>query len=138
MTPTGSTQIDAAFAVDFAERARVAMVARDVDALVDLATDDVIYDDMGADKSMEGKTEMARFVGSIYGAAVDLDVHVEGVFVGVDGETMAIRWRAIGRRADLDIPFELEFVNIYTIRDGKACRWTTIFRHMDWLGHIWP
>ena len=114
------------------------MAAREVETLVDLAADDVVFDDAGAANAIEGKSEMARMLKPIYEAATDLEVRHDGIFVGVDGESLATRWHITGQRVDADDPFEIEFMTIYKMRDGKVVRWTSIFRHMDWLGHIWP
>lgn len=138
MASTGATQIDAAFAVDFAGRLQAAMEAGDVAAIVALATDDVVYDDMGAANAIEGKPEFARLLKPIYGATEDLKFSLEGTFVAVDGESLAARWHVTGRRVDQDASVDIEFMTVYEMRDGKVCRWTSIFRHMDWLGHIWP
>ena len=133
-----ANRIDAAFAEEFVGRMSSALKALDVDALVDLATDDVIYDDMGADKAIVGKAEMATLLRPIWAAIEKMEIRPHGVFLGLDGESIAVHWHVDVQRADNDAPMEIEMIGVYTFRDGKACRWTSAFRHMDWLGHIWP
>jgi len=134
----GRAAIDGAFAADLLGKLQAAMSSRDVDRVLELTTADVVYDDMGDARAIRGREEMANLLRPILAQMTAFELELVDSFVGLDGAKVAAHWSATARRAQDDEPVPLEFVTIYTIRDGKIARFTIVFRHMGWLGSLWP
>ncbi len=130
--------VDEAFAADLLERIRAAMAARDIDAILELATDDVVYDDMGSQEAITGKAESGHLLRPILERLESPDVRLISSFIGLDGESVAARWKITADRRQGAEPVELDYMSIYTIREGKISRFTLIFRHPGWLGSLFP
>ena len=137
MAQAPSVQVDQAFAADFFERLRIALNAGDVDAIVDFATDDVVYDDVGEDDQVHGKQAMSELLSPLFGAMEAVKVELLDSFIAMDRPAIGANWRFTIQRPDVDT-LNIENMVVYTIRGGKACRWKTMYRHTNWMGDIWP
>ncbi|MCP3977639.1 MAG: nuclear transport factor 2 family protein [bacterium] len=124
-------------ATKFLEQLRVAISGRDVEDILKLMTDDIVYDDLGSDKATRGRSELANLFEPLFASMKSLDLRLTGVYLGVD-ETIGARWRYTALRKGDKEPIVFETASFYTMRDGKACEITVFFRHTDWLGDIWP
>ncbi len=135
MTYTEASRFEVA--TEFLEQLRVAISGRDVDDILNLMTDDVVYDDVGSDKAIRGKSDLGNLFEPLFASMESLDVRLAGVYLGVD-ESIGARWRYTALRKGDEEPITFETAGFYTMRDGKACEITVFFRHTDWLGNIWP
>ncbi len=110
---------------------------RDLDAMMELCSEDVVYQDAGPSSEM-GREEMRRLWTPIFAAMEHAQATVLNSFVGIDGDTVAAHWRYTFKHRDVVEPLEIETVAIYGFRDGLVSRWTSIFRNFDWMGDVWP
>jgi steroid delta-isomerase-like uncharacterized protein len=121
--------------------------ARDVDAIANLVTDDIVYDDPSMwGELVQGKDHFRANIAMVFRAFPDLTfVPSEWPpMVSMDGNHVAAPCRAIttftgdmrggpsrvalaGTGRNLDI----FCVDLYQFRDGKLCRWTALNQELE-------
>ncbi|MFL6090010.1 MAG: ester cyclase [Aeromicrobium sp.] len=121
--------------------------ARDVDAIADCVTDDIVYDDPGMyGELVVGKESFRANIEMVYRAFPDL------LFVpsewppmfSLDGTRVAAPCRAIttfsgdlsGGPSKLELagtnrPLDIFCLDLYQFRDGKLCKWTALNQEFE-------
>lgn len=127
---------EATTAVEANETAYIeAFLQKDLDALVDTMTEDVVWVDETFSDCIEGKAA----VRSMYSSVIRLgDPAVSGVldrFVSADGTRAASTWEWIGTNA-LGKSFDLPIVLIHEYRDGKIVKETAYYASPDAYGQL--
>jgi steroid delta-isomerase-like uncharacterized protein len=126
-----------AFAADFL----AAWNSRDVDALLALMTEDVVYDDSAWPAQMRGQDDVRAFLTAIWRAVPDLTFSfVEHPYVVPGKPKAAFHWRATGTfTGPLDPPgyaptgrsATWEGIDLQEYRDHRIARLRTEFDLMD-------
>jgi steroid delta-isomerase-like uncharacterized protein len=133
--------VDRAWVVEFAERWEAAWNSHQPDRLLELMTEDVVYDDSGWPTTMRGHADVREFVESAWRAMPDLEFRmVDGPFFA-DGEPkVAFYWKGEGTfTGPLDPPglaptgtrLEFEGFDLHEYRDGRVCRLRITFDMLD-------
>ena len=135
---SSSALIDAEFARAQLEQMRQMFDARDVEGLMALCTDDVVFDDMGSGNEIHGREEFRLLFGNLFSGMQRLTAALRESFLGLDGQSIAARWDFEVIMPDRPEPIAVQTASVYTCRDGKVAKWTIVFRNVDWLGDVWP
>ncbi len=134
---TAAEALTPAFIAEFLADLTKKIEARDVDAMVALCSDDVVYQDAGPSSEID-REEMRRMWTPVFAAMEHAEATVLDSFLGVEGDSVAAHWQLTFKRRDVLEPIQIESFAIYAFRDGMICRWTSIFRSFDWMGGLWP
>jgi steroid delta-isomerase-like uncharacterized protein len=136
--PTG---VDRAFLDEFIPRWEAAWNSHNPDRLLELMTEDVVYDDSGWPRTMRGHGDVREFLAFTWRALPDLEFHaVEGPFIAPDEPKAAFYWRGTGTlTGPIDPPgfaptgatCEFEGFDQHEYRDGKVSRLRIVFDMMD-------
>jgi steroid delta-isomerase-like uncharacterized protein len=136
-----SVEVDRSFVGEFVQRWEEAWNSHQVDRLLALMTEDIVYDDSGWPRTMRGHADVREFVESAWRAMPDLEFHtVEGPFLMDDQPKAAFYWRGTGTfTGPLDPPglaptgkrIEFEGCDVQEYRDGRVCRLRIVFDMMD-------
>ncbi len=129
------------FVVEFAGRWEAAWNSHEADRLLELMTEDIVYDDSAWPRTMRGHADVREFVESAWRAMPDLEFHmVEGPFLA-DGEPKAaFYWKGAGTfTGPLDPPglaptgsrIEFDGFDLQEYRDGRVCRLRIVFDMLD-------
>ncbi len=137
VTATAAEPLTPAFAADFLADLTKKIEARDIEAIMAMCSDDVVFQDAGPSSEID-REEMRRMWTPIFASMEHAEVTLLDSFLGVEGDTVAAHWRYRFRRHDLVEPIVIETVAIYAFRNGMIARWTAIFRNSDWMGDLWP
>ena len=130
--------LDQAFAEQFLQRYGEITPTRDIDAWLSQFTEDVVFDDAGAESAVVGRDQLGRFWQPLLDAMEHMESTVVQAFIGVDAPTVALLVRDRVKHRDHDAPLISESFEIYEFRGEKICRWTLVVRHMGWMGEIIP
>jgi steroid delta-isomerase-like uncharacterized protein len=136
-----SVEVDRGFVAEFTERWEAAWNSHQLDRLLELMTEDIVYDDSGWPRTMRGHADVREFVESAWRAMPDLEFRmVEGPYL-LEGEPKAaFYWKGTGTfTGPLDPPglaptgarIEFEGCDIQEYRDGRVCRLRIVFDMMD-------
>jgi steroid delta-isomerase-like uncharacterized protein len=111
------------------------------ESLLELMTEDVVYDDSGWPETMRGHAEVRRFVEHAWRAFPDLAFEMtDGPYIVPGAPKAAFYWRGTGTfTGPLEPPglaptgdrFEFEGVDTHDYRDGKVARLRIVFDMMD-------
>ena len=136
-TPATGHGVDPAFADEFGQKVIGAWNSHQPDQLLELLTDDVVYDDSGWPKQMRGHTDVREFLESNWRAAPDLTFEiVEGSLVDPAAPRTAHHWHATATDtgvwdppglAPTGRPMSFDGAAFYELRDGKACRVRVVY-----------
>ena len=129
--------------------------AHDLEAILALCTDDVVIEDPAMFGGIaRGQAEFREFTETFFAAFPDARFEPVGApALGLDGTTLAQRWRAtgtfsgsglVGWPAGSKIPsfaptgrsFEVEGVDLYEIRHGRVSRMRLFYDLFDWSQQI--
>ena len=124
--------VDMDFVAGFAERWEAAWNSHQADRVLELMTEDVVYDDDAWPRTMRGHADVREFLESVWRAMPNLEFEmVEGPFVR-EGEPVAtFRWKGTGTfTGPLDPPgfaptgarLEIDGFDLQEYRDGRVCR----------------
>jgi steroid delta-isomerase-like uncharacterized protein len=136
-----ATGVDRGFVVDFAERWEAAWNSHQPDRLLELMTEDIVYDDSAWPRTMRGHDDVREFLGAVWRAMPDLEFQMlEGPFL-LEGEPKAaFYWKGTGTfTGPLDPPgfaptgarILFEGCDLHEYRDGRVCRLRIVFDMMD-------
>jgi steroid delta-isomerase-like uncharacterized protein len=96
-TATGPETVTTEWAEEFLDRWIDAWNSRQSGLLLELMTDDVVYDDPAWPKTMRGHAEVRQFLDVLWSAFPDFTVErIGGPLVASDGPRAAFWWRAYG------------------------------------------
>ncbi len=115
--------------------------------VLELMTDDIVYDDSGAPHTMRGHVQVGEFLEFLFRAFPDFTVErVGGPLVAADGPRSAFWWRAHATNAGpLDPPGipptgmridKWEGADFHEYRDGKVARLWVVFDMANVLRQI--
>jgi steroid delta-isomerase-like uncharacterized protein len=138
-------------ALDWAARWLEAWNSHDLDALTELVTEDIVWEDPAMfGETVHGRAEFRAFTESFFQALPDVRFDpTESPYPALEGMKLAVPWRMTGtftgelawwgRRYGANPPafaptgrrVDLEGVDMYEFRDGLLARWTIVY---DLLG----
>jgi steroid delta-isomerase-like uncharacterized protein len=122
---------------EFAERWLAAWNSHQPERLLELMTEDIVYDDSAWPETMRGHSEVRRFLEHTWRAFPDMTFEpVGGALIAADGPRAAFWWR--GRATNtgpIDPPglpptgkrVEFEGADFHEYRDGKVARLRIVF-----------
>jgi steroid delta-isomerase-like uncharacterized protein len=126
---------------DFVARWEAAWNSHRPERLLELMTDDIVYDDSSWPRTMRGHGDVREFLESAWRAMPDLEFHMEeGPFVTENGTKAAFYWSGAGTfTGPLEPPgfaptgerVEFDGCDVHEYRDGRVCRLRIVFNMMD-------
>jgi steroid delta-isomerase-like uncharacterized protein len=127
--PTSAQKFDSAWVDAFVERWGNAWNAHDRAQVLELLTDDIVYDDSASPTTMRGKADVRELLDLTWRAFPDLTFElIAGPHIAGDGARAAYWWKATAtHQGPLDPPgfpatgkhIEFDGVDIHEYRDGK-------------------
>ena len=132
---TTAQTIDTAWVEEFEERWLAAWNGHEPDALLDLMTDDIVYDDSGWPETMRGKADVREFLEYTWRAFPDLTFEAVGP-PHLASNSAAFWWRGRGTHSGpIDPPgspptgevLDFEGADFHEYRDGKVARLRIVF-----------
>jgi steroid delta-isomerase-like uncharacterized protein len=140
-TTTAGETVSAEWVEEFVERWLAAWNSRQPERLLELMTDDIVYDDSAWQQTMRGHAQVRELLDYLWRAFPDFTVEgVDGPLVASDGPRAAFWWRAHGTNAGpIDPPgipatgkrIEFEGADFEDYRDGKVARLRIVFDMAD-------
>lgn len=135
------SSVTAVWIEEFGQRWGTAWNTHDPDQVLELLTDDIVYDDSAWPQTMHGKADVREFLEHSWRAFPDLTFElVAGPHAAGDGPRAAYWWKASAtHRGALDPPgipatgrrIEFDGVDIHEYRDGKVAKLRIIFNMND-------
>jgi steroid delta-isomerase-like uncharacterized protein len=136
-----ATGIDLDFLAGFAPRWEGAWNSHQPERLLELMTEDIVYDDSAWPTTMRGPAQVREFLDSAWGAMPDLEFEmVEGPFLHASEPVATFRWKGSGTfSGPLEPPgfaptgarVEFEGFDLHEYRDGRVCRLRIVFDMLD-------
>jgi steroid delta-isomerase-like uncharacterized protein len=133
--------VDRAFVEDFLPRWEAAWNSHEPERLLELMTDDIVYDDSAWPTTMRGHADVRAFLDSAWRAFPDLEFELnEGPLLHGSEPKAAFLWRGTGTHTGpLDPPgfaptgkrIDFQGVDFHEYRDGRVCRLRVVFDMMD-------
>ena len=141
MATTATTSIDTTWAGEFLERWSDAWRSHQPEQLLELMTDDIVYDDSAWPTTMRGKAEVREFIEHTWRAFPDMEFDgIGGPLVADDGPRAAFWWKGTGTNTGpIDPPgipatgkrIEFEGADFHEYRDGKVAKLRIVFDMSD-------
>jgi steroid delta-isomerase-like uncharacterized protein len=144
MAETATTQaqeLDQGWLEDFTRRWEAAWNAHDPAQLLELMTEDIVYDDSASPTTMRGHGDVRAFLDYVWRAFPDMRFEmVDGPYIAPGQPKAAFYWKGTGTHTGpLDPPgfaptgksVEFEGVDLHEYRDGRVCRLRIVFDMMD-------
>ena len=145
MTQTGATQceeLDREWLDDFTERWEAAWNSHEPEPLLELMTEDIVYDDSAWPRTMRGHADVREFLEFTWRAFPDLRFDMsDGPYMVPGRPKAAFHWRrgaarTAGRSTHPDSrrtgkQVEFEGADFHEYRDGRVCRLRIVFDMMD-------
>ena len=138
---TAAQTVSSEWVDEFAERWLEAWNSRRPERVLELMTDDVVYDDSGWPQTMRGHAEVREFLDFCWRAFPDFSVAaVGGPLVASDGARAAFWWSSrMTNAGPIDPPgipatgkvVEYEGADFHEYRDGKVARLRVLFDMAD-------
>jgi steroid delta-isomerase-like uncharacterized protein len=133
--------VDQAFVEDFLTRWDAAWKSRQPERVLELMTEDIVYDDSGWPTTMRGHDDVRAFLESTWRAFPDLEFEMtDGPFLHPGAPKAAFYWRGSATNTGpIDPPgfaptekrIEFEGVDVQEYRDGRISRLRIVFDLMD-------
>jgi steroid delta-isomerase-like uncharacterized protein len=133
--------VDRDFVAGFVPRWEAAWNSHEPDRVLELMTEDIVYDDSAWPQTMRGHADVREFVEHAWRAMPDLEFHViEGPFLLEGGPKAAFYWHGTGTfTGPLDPPglaptgarVEFDGFDLQEYRDGRVCRLRITFDMLD-------
>jgi steroid delta-isomerase-like uncharacterized protein len=124
--------VDLEFVTGFAERWEAAWNSHQAERVLELMTEDIVYDDSAWPKPMRGHGDVREFLTSVWRGMPDLQFEmVEGPFLHPGQPVATTYWRGTGTfTGPLDPPgfaptgarLEIDGFDLQEYRDGRVCR----------------
>jgi steroid delta-isomerase-like uncharacterized protein len=138
---TSVQSIDAAFAQEFGERWLEAWNSHQVERVLGMTCDDIVYDDSAWPQTMRGHGDVREFIEHTWRAFPDMRFELlAGPYVHPSEPRAAFWWRGIATHTGrIDPPgldptgrrWEIDGVDFHEYRDGKISRLRIIFDLAD-------
>jgi len=129
--------LDAAWLTDFIERWEAAWDSHEPDRVLELMTEDIVYNDSAWPKEMRGPADVREFLEFTWSALPDTHFEfIDGPYVHASEPRAAFYWRGTAtHQGRIDPPGlaatgkSLEFygADFHEYRDGKVARLTIVF-----------
>ena len=136
-----ATRVDRDFFEDFSGRWMAAWNSHQLDRLLALMTEDIVYDDSAWPKTMRGHSDVREFVEHSWRAFPDLRFEmVEGPFLHPTAPKACMYWRGSAtHRGPIEPPgiaptgrrIEFEGVDVHEYRDRRVARLQIVFDMAD-------
>jgi steroid delta-isomerase-like uncharacterized protein len=135
-TTTAPETVTSEFVEQFCERWWAAWNSHEPERMLELMTDDVVYDDAAWPETMRGHAEVRAFLETFWGGFPDMTFEPERPLIAVDGSRAAYPWRGWGTNTGpIDPPglpatgkrLEWEGADFHEYRDGKIARLWIVF-----------
>jgi steroid delta-isomerase-like uncharacterized protein len=140
-TPTTAQIPDTNWVEEFVDRWFAAWNSHDVERVLELMTDDIVYvDSLRADEPMHGHDEVREFIEEFWRGFPDYTVEpVERPLIASDSPRASFRWRGKGTSsgplasgmAPTGKAFEHPGADFHEYRDGKVARLQILFDKLD-------
>jgi steroid delta-isomerase-like uncharacterized protein len=127
-----AAEIDLDFLTDFAERWEAAWNSHQPDRVLELMTEDIVYDDSAWPRTMRGHGDVREFLEALWRGMPDLRFEmVEGPFLHPSEQVANFYWKGAGTfTGPLDPPgfaptgarIEIDGFDLQEYRDGRVCR----------------
>jgi steroid delta-isomerase-like uncharacterized protein len=124
--------VDMEFVAGFAERWEAAWNSHQAERVLELMTEDIVYDDSAWPTTMRGHGDVREFLASIWRGMPDLEFEmVEGPFLHPDEPVATTYWKGTGTfTGPLEPPgfaptgarLEIDGFDLQEYRDGRVCR----------------
>jgi steroid delta-isomerase-like uncharacterized protein len=134
------------FLADFVPRWEAAWRSHRPEALFELMTEDIVYDDTAWPRTMRGHEEVREFLEFTWRAFPDLSFEAtDGPYIAPDRPAAAFYWRGSGTHTGpIDPPgmpptgrrMEFEGADFHEYRDGKVARLRIVFDMADCLRQL--
>ena len=144
MAQTETTQrqeLDQAWVEEFLQRWEAAWNSHEPDRVLELMTEDIVYDDSAWPTTMRGHGDVREFLESAWRAFPDLRFEgTEGPFIASGEPKAAFQWTGSATHTGpLDPPgyaptgkrIEFDGADFHEYRDGRVCRLRIVFDMMD-------
>jgi steroid delta-isomerase-like uncharacterized protein len=138
---TAAETVDAAWVEEFAERWAAAWNSHEPARVLELMSDDIVYDDSAWPTTMRGKDAVREFIDHTWRGFPDLTFEaVGGPLIAGDGPRAAFWWRGTGTNSGpIDPPgipptgrkIIFEGADFHEYRDGKVARLRIVFDMND-------
>jgi steroid delta-isomerase-like uncharacterized protein len=138
---THARELDQTWVEDFAKRWESAWNSHEPARLLELMTDDVVYDDSAWPTTMRGHGDVRTFLDSVWRAFPDLRFELsEGPYVVAGEPKAAFYWKGSGTHTGpLDPPgfaptgnrIEFEGADFHEYREGRVSRLRIVFDMLD-------
>jgi steroid delta-isomerase-like uncharacterized protein len=138
---TLAQEVDPAWIEDFATRWEAAWNSHEPARLLELMTDDIVYDDSAWPTTMRGHGDVRSFLDYVWRAFPDLRFQaIEGPYTVPAQPKAAFHWRGSATHTGLLDPpgfaptgnrVEFEGADLHEYRDGRVCRLRIVFDMMD-------
>jgi steroid delta-isomerase-like uncharacterized protein len=136
-----ATAIDRDFLADFAERWEAAWNSHQPDRVLELMSEDIVYDDSAWPRTTRGHGDVREFLESVWRGMPDLAFEmVEGPFLHPGEAKAAFYWKGTGTfTGPLDPPgfaptgarIEIDGFDLQEYRDGRVCRLRIVTDMLD-------
>jgi steroid delta-isomerase-like uncharacterized protein len=127
-----TANVDMEFLAAFAERWEAAWNSHQPERVLELMTEDIVYDDSAWPRPMRGHSDVREFLTSLWRAIPDLEFQlVEGPFLHPTEPVATTYWKGTGTfTGPLDPPgfaptgarLEIDGFDLQEYRDGRLCR----------------
>jgi steroid delta-isomerase-like uncharacterized protein len=138
---TEGRDLDQAWVGEFAQRWGAAWNSHEPARLLELMTEDIVYDDSAWPTTMRGHDDVRTFLDSVWRAFPDLEFEwVDGPYILPGQPKAAFYWKGGGTHTGrLDPPgfaptgkrIEFEGADFHEYRDGRVCRLRIVFDMVD-------
>lgn len=138
---THAQELDATWVEDFATRWAAAWNSHEHARVLELMTDDIVYEDSAWPTTMRGHGEVRTFLDFAWRAFPDLRFEtIDGPYIAPGRPEAAFYWKGTGSHTGpLDPPgfaptgnrIEFEGADFHEYREGRVCRLRIVFDMMD-------
>jgi steroid delta-isomerase-like uncharacterized protein len=136
-----SQELAQAWVEEFAERWEAAWNSHDPERLLELMTDDIVYDDSAWPRTMRGHDAVREFLESAWRAFPDLRFEItDRPYLVSQEPKAAFQWKGSATHTGpIDPPgfaptgkrIEFEGADFHEYRDGRVCRLRIVFDMME-------
>ena len=126
---------------EFVERWTAAWNSHVPERLLELMTEDIVYDDPAAPHTLRGHADVREFLGLTWRAMPDLEFRVaDGPFLESGGDRVSLRWSGTATFTGPLVPpgfaptgqsASFDGFDLYEFREGRVCRLRTVYDMMD-------
>ena len=138
--------VDREFVEDFGQRWIGAWNSHEPQRVLDLMTEDIVYDDSAWPKTMRGHADVREFLEHTWRAFPDMRFEVVGgLLLDPEASRAAWHWRCVATHTGpIDPPgfeptgkrMEIQGVDLHEYRDGRIGRLTIIFNQLEAVAQL--